>query len=63
MLSRRTTLNSKLLKIYNRPMSNAFDNNLDVIIIGGGLAGLTTAALLARAGKAVTVFEHSYTSY
>src|ERR671930_214793 len=39
-------------------MSNGFDN-LDVIIIGGGLAGLTTAALLARAGKAVTVFEHS----
>ncbi|MFL6493440.1 MAG: phytoene desaturase family protein [Nitrososphaera sp.] len=39
-------------------MSNGFDN-LDVIIIGGGLAGLTTAALLARAGKAVTLFEHS----
>ena len=34
-------------------MSNGFDN-LDVIIIGGGLAGLTTAALLARSGKAVT---------
>src|SRR5919202_185116 len=40
-------------------MSNGFDNNLDVIIIGGGLAGLTTSALLARAGKAVTLFEHS----
>ncbi|MFL6481360.1 MAG: phytoene desaturase family protein [Nitrososphaera sp.] len=39
-------------------MSNGFDN-LDVIIIGGGLAGLTTAALLAHAGKAVTLFEHS----
>jgi protoporphyrinogen oxidase len=39
-------------------MSNGFDN-LDVIIIGGGLADLTTAALLASAGKAVTLFEHS----
>jgi phytoene dehydrogenase-like protein len=39
-------------------MPNGFDN-LDVIIIGGGLAGLTTAAFLARAGKAVTLFEHS----
>ena len=39
-------------------MSNGFDN-LDVIIIGGGLAGLTTAALLARSGNTVTLFEHS----
>jgi 2-polyprenyl-6-methoxyphenol hydroxylase-like FAD-dependent oxidoreductase len=39
-------------------MSNEFDNS-DVIIIGGGLAGLTTDALLARSGKTVTLFEHS----
>ena len=34
-------------------------DNADVIVIGGGLAGLTTAALLARAGKSVTLFEQS----
>jgi protoporphyrinogen oxidase len=34
-------------------------DSLDVIIIGGGLAGLTTATLLARSGKAVTLFEQS----
>jgi phytoene dehydrogenase-like protein len=34
-------------------------DNTDVIVIGGGLAGLTTAALLARAGKSVTLFEQS----
>ena len=39
-------------------MSNEIDS-LDVIIIGGGLAGLTTATLLARSGKAVTLFEQS----
>ena len=33
--------------------------NADVIVIGGGLAGLTTAALLARTGKSVTLFEQS----
>jgi phytoene dehydrogenase-like protein len=34
-------------------------DNADVIVIGGGLAGLTTAALLARTGKSVTLFEQS----
>ena len=31
----------------------------DVVIIGGGLGGLTAATYLARAGKSVTLFEKS----
>jgi pyruvate/2-oxoglutarate dehydrogenase complex dihydrolipoamide dehydrogenase (E3) component len=33
--------------------------NQDVIVIGGGLAGLTVTTLLTRAGKSVTLFEQS----
>ena len=39
-------------------MSNGL-SNLDVIVIGGGLAGLTVTTFLARAGKSVTLFEQS----
>ena len=31
----------------------------DVVIIGAGLSGLTTAILLARAGRFVSIFEQS----
>ncbi|MDQ3969094.1 MAG: NAD(P)-binding protein [Thermoproteota archaeon] len=33
--------------------------NSEVVIIGGGLSDLTPAALLARAGKPVSLFEQS----
>jgi phytoene dehydrogenase-like protein len=32
---------------------------IDVAIVGGGISGLTAAALLSRAGKAVSVFERA----
>ena len=35
------------------------NERIDVAVIGGGLSGLTAAALLARQGRQVTVFEGS----
>lgn len=37
-------------------------NDYDVIIIGSGIGGLTTAALLAKLGKRVCVLEQHYTA-
>lgn len=42
--------------VPNRPALNGA-SEADVCIIGGGLAGLTTAYQLARSGKAVTLLE------
>jgi glycine/D-amino acid oxidase-like deaminating enzyme len=44
---------------YNRGHAVNMEGSLysEVVIIGGGLSGLTGASLLARAGKAVSPFE------
>lgn len=34
-------------------------DSVDLVVIGGGLAGLATAALVARSGKSVCLFEQS----
>ncbi|MDB5306126.1 MAG: crtN [Gemmataceae bacterium] len=35
------------------------DGPVDTIVVGGGLAGLTAAALVARAGRSVVVLERA----
>jgi all-trans-retinol 13,14-reductase len=43
-------------------VSNEIDSVYDAIVIGSGLGGLTTAALMAKAGKKVLVLERHYTA-
>lgn len=49
-LSRRVGMNDQVAR-------SSVPASPDVVVIGGGLAGLTTAALVARAGKSVVVRE------
>ncbi|MBK7004347.1 MAG: FAD-dependent oxidoreductase [Burkholderiales bacterium] len=43
-------------------VSSQIDTHYDAIVIGSGLGGLTTAALMAKAGKKVLVLERHYTA-
>ena len=50
------------LRIGKRYQPSRLANNYDAIVIGSGIGGLTTAALLSQMGKKVLVLEQHYTA-
>ena len=50
------------LRIGKRYRPTRVDNNYDAIVIGSGIGGMTTAAILSKAGKKVLVLEQHYTA-
>src|ERR671918_234993 len=53
-----SNLNSNAYNPSSRIASRK-DQEEDIVILGAGLAGLTAAIILARAGRSITVFEQS----
>ena len=50
------------LRIGRRYRASRLDGSYDAVVIGSGIGGLTTAALLSAAGKKVLVLEQHYTA-
>lgn len=48
--------------VGTRYTSATLDDRYDVVVVGSGLGGLTTAALLSMAGRRVLVLERHYTA-
>jgi all-trans-retinol 13,14-reductase len=50
------------LRIGKRYRPTRVDDHYDAIVIGSGIGGMTTAALMSKAGKKVLVLEQHYTA-
>jgi len=55
-------MNPSTLRIGNRYRPKRLAKSYDVVVIGSGMGGLTTAALLSELGKKVCVLEQHYTA-
>ncbi len=58
----RNTPKPSRLRIGRRYRASRLDGHYDAIVIGSGIGGLTTAALLSAVGKKVLVLEQHYTA-
>jgi glycine/D-amino acid oxidase-like deaminating enzyme/nitrite reductase/ring-hydroxylating ferredoxin subunit len=50
----------KFTKLANNIPSSSGGESVDVVVIGGGIAGLTTAYMVSKSGKKVVVIEDGY---
>ena len=55
-------LSPSTIRIGRRYRANRLDGNYDAVVIGSGIGGLTTAALLSEMGWKVCVLEQHYTA-
>ena len=53
---------SKASRVGKRYRSTRVDADYDVIVVGSGIGGLCSAALLSQMGKKVLVLEQHYTA-
>lgn len=60
--SPRTAPQPSRLRIGRRYRANRLEGPYDAVVIGSGIGGLTTAAMLSAAGKKVLVLEQHYTA-
>jgi all-trans-retinol 13,14-reductase len=58
----KSSLKPSTLRIGKRYRSTRVDERYDAIVIGSGIGGMTSAALLSKAGKKVLVLEQHYTA-
>ena len=58
----KSALTPSTIRIGRRYRANRLDGPYDAIVIGSGIGGLCTAALLSKAGQKVLVLEQHYTA-